>query len=327
MAESYGHGYKPRVFITGISGFVGSELAQNLLDDGYHVGGLLRYSPRVAVNVEPLKGRAELFYGDLRDYSHLSWVLRTFQPDYVLHFGAITPVSYSFTHPQEVNDVNYLGTINLAEACKRELPNLKKFVFASTMEIYGCQPPNKPFDETTIPYPNSPYAVSKYAAEMHLRYLFLTYKFPVVIGRGSNIFGRKNDTYFVVEAAIVRMLKNPDDIEMGNSKPVRSFIYIDDAAEFYKAILKSENKKILGEVFNTGPANGVSIKELVEKIAKLLKWKGKIKWHTREIRSGEIFYLNTKNEKAKRVLGWKPKYTLEEGLQKDIDYWKRKLGL
>lgn len=321
--KKYGHGYKQKVFITGISGFVGSNLAKELAGD-YSVSGMLRWSPRVAKNAEPLKGKVQLIEGDLRDHSRLSWILRTIRPDYVVHLAAITPVSYSFDHPQEVNEVNYLGTVNLVEACRREVPNLKKFVFASTMEIYGRQEA-KPFDENTLPHPNSPYAVAKYAAERYLAYLYHTYKYPTVAVRGSNVFGRKQDTYFVTEAAITKMLKNSNEISMGNNRPVRSFIYIKDKVNLYRTILESDNPEIFGEVFNSGPCNGLSIKHWVEKIADVMNWNGKINWNTREARAGEIYYLNTKNDKAKEMLEWEPEYTLDEGLKEHIEYWEKKM--
>ena len=329
MQKNYGHGYKTRVFITGVSGFIGSSLATKLIEDGYEVGGLLRWSPRVAVNAEPLKGKVKLYQGNLNDYANLSFILKDFQPDYVFHLGAISPVSYSFTHPQEVTEVNYMGTINLAEACKTLLPNLKKFIFASTMEIYGIQDPNNgAFDEdTTVPVPHSPYAVAKYATELYLKHLYLAYGYPIVIARGSNTFGRTTDKYFVIEATINRMLDTlylgkSGAINMGNPIPVRSYIHINDVVAFYQAIMESDNEKIFGESFNTGPANGCSVKELVERIAKIIGWNGQINWNTTELRAGEIMYLNTKNEKAKIFLGWTPSLTLEEGLKLAVGNWK-----
>lgn len=318
--KRYGHGYTTKVLITGISGFIGSELASELIDSDYSVAGYLRYSPRIAENINDVKGRAILHYVDLRDYSSLAWTLKTFQPDIVVHLAAITPVSYSFDHPHESNEINYMGTINLAEACRKEVPNLKKFIFASTMEVYG-RLDKKPFSEDIDVNPTSPYAVAKYAAEKYLMCLNQIYDFPVVILRNSNVFGRKKDTYFITETAITQMLGSKE-INFGNPKPVRSYINIKDLVDIYKKIIEAPNDKVIGEIFNTGPNNGLTVKQLVDKIAKTLDWKGKINWNTKELRAGEINYLNTSDNKIRNTLNWKPKYTLDSALSEHAEFLK-----
>ena len=315
---------KGKVFITGIGGFIGSHLAQKLHKDGYVVGGLIRHHPTYGPTLESIRGKAMLFKGDLRDYYTLRLALEEFEPDYIVHLGAITPVSYSFYHPQEVTEVNYLGTINLAEAARETLPNLKRFVFASTMEVYGVQDP-VPFTEDIELKPNCPYAVAKRAAELYLQYMWRSYKFPFAAIRGTNCYGRKHDSYFVVEAIVTRMLENPKEIKMGRGEPVRNFIYIDDMVDAYQTLMETDNEAVYGEVFNVGPANGLSIRELVEKIARKLDWHGTVHWDQFEIRPGEIFYLNSKNDKIKKYTGWEPKISLDEGLDRVITYWKKRL--
>ncbi len=320
--KNFGHGHTTKVLITGVSGFIGSEIAQQLADTGYSVGGYLRYSPRVAQNIKPVLGRIELFFVDLRDMSTISWTLRAFQPDIVIHLAAITPVSYSFEHPQEVSEVNYVGTINVAEACRREVPNLKKFIFASTMEVYG-RAGEVAFDEGVSPNPTSPYAVAKFAAEKYLLCMHQIYNFPAVIIRNSNVFGRKNDTYFITETVIKQMLES-NVINLGNSKPVRSYIYIQDLTSIYQKIIEAPVDLVAGQVFNTGPDNGLSVENLVSTIAEVMGWKGKINWNTRDIRAGEILYLNTTDKKLRKTLNWKPEFGLKQGLHEIADYYKSK---
>ncbi len=323
-ATNYGRGYKSKILITGISGFIASELATRLLKDGYIVAGIYRKSPRPASNLEDLRGKVQLYEGDFRDYYEMVEIVRDFQPDNVIHLGATTSVSYSFDHPIEVQMVNHIGTMNLAEACRKECPNLKKFIFASTMEVYGRQKA-EPLTEDTVPHPHSPYAVAKYAAERYLFYLYKAFNFPVVVARGSNCYGRKHDTYFLTEAVITQMKDNPKEINLGNKTPIRSWIYIDDMCGFYQAILESDNKKIFGEVLNTGSftGKGYSVTNWVHKIAKAMKWKGKINWGTKEHRVGEIYYINTVNDRARKLLGWKPLISEDEGIQKCVEYWKK----
>jgi len=321
MSKTYSGGDK--IFITGVSGFIASELAKEAVSRGYKVAGLVRQSTRTNSALESLKGLISIYNGDLRDYYGIRQIIRDFKPDYVFHLGAITPVSYSFEHPTEVTETNYLGTVNLVEALKAENIPLKRFIFASSMEVYGHQPENRPFTEDLEPHPACPYAVAKLACEKYLQYSHYAYNFPAIAFRQTNCYGRKENDYFVVEAITTQMLKNDKVVNLGNPEPVRNFIYIDDLVELYFKAMDAKN--IDGEVFNTGPDNGVTIKELAEKIAKHLKWNGQMNWFTREARAGEIFYLNSIAGKAQKMIGWKPTIDLDKGLKNVIDIWKRKI--
>lgn len=316
---------KNKVLVTGITGFIGFELAKKLREDGYSVYGMYRHSPRGS---EPLKVLRNLgvrtYEANIKDYPYLSAVLSEIAPEYIVHLAALTPVSLSFERWDEYYHNNFFGTVYLAEAAQKFLPTLKKFVFASTMEVYGVQDSSKgPFDENRLPIPNSPYAVSKLAAEQHLSNMYRMYKFPSVSIRLSNCFGRKYDKYFIIEAAINKILNTKtNSIDLGTGDAVRSFIYIDDTIDLYKTLMTTVNQEALGQVFNSGPSNGVSIKKVVEIIAEKMKFKGQINWGTREYRPGEIMYLNTINDKTKKILNWEPKFSLENGIDETIKYWK-----
>lgn len=315
-----------KVFVTGISGFIGSYLAERLVSEGYRVSGLLRHSNRLNYpSVQRLIGKVEMTYGSVTDFAAVRTTLAHFKPDYILHLGAITPVAYSFDHPHEVTETNYFGTINLAEAAIKECPHLKKFIFSSSMETYGSIDKREPFVEIEEVRPACPYAVAKVAAEKYLQYLWYAYKFPAVIFRQTNCYGRRENDYFVVEAIITQMLRG-NAINLGDPRPWRNFLYIDDLVELYLQAMCSSESSLLGQVFNTGPANALSIRDLAENISGQLKWKGKINWNTRSIRAGEIFYLNSSNQKIKETIGWEPKTNLEEGLRRTIQIWKERLA-
>lgn len=308
-----------KVFITGITGFIGSYLAEALLTDGHEVAGLLRQTNRLNYpSVKNLAGRAEFHYGSLTDYNAVRQALREFRPDVICHLGAITPVAYSFLHPHEVTETNYLGTINMAEAAMKECPSLSRFIFSSSMETYGFQSKREPFVEIDETRPACPYAVAKLASEKYLQYLHYANKFPAVSLRQTNCYGRKENDYFIVEAAITQMLKG-GVVNLGEPDPIRNFIFIDDLIALYRSLLTAPN--IDGQVFNTGPANGVSIRELVDMCAQATGWKGKVNWHTRPRRAGEIFYLNSSCEKVTKATGWTPKVELADGLAKTVSLW------
>jgi len=315
-----------RIFITGITGFIGSYLAKSLHEQGHEVAGLMRQTNRLNYpSVAALRGKVEFHYGSLTDLSAVSQALREFRPDAICHLGAITPVAYSFDHPHEVTETNYLGTINLAESALKHCPNLKRFIFASSMETYGFQDKRDPFIETDESRPACPYAVAKVAGEKYLQYLHYAHHFPAVSFRQTNAYGRKENDYFVVEAIITQMLKG-NTVNLGDPRPIRNFIFIDDLVRLYSDMLETQ-APVEGQVFNTGPDNGVSIESLADVCKTLVGWRGKINWNTRPRRPGEIFYLNSSNQKVTEAIGWRPRVTMVDGIAKTIEIWADNLGM
>jgi len=307
-----------KVFVTGGSGFIGSHLIPKLVELGHEVYSLERYVTGRYV----LGAHTATVFGDLRDSFTIRKLVRETQPDAAIHLASISPVAYSYDRPQEVFEVNALGTINLAEACLREVPHFKHFLFAGTSEEYGNHT-EFPLKEDSELRPNSPYSVSKLAADKYLRYMRGAYDFPVTVLRPFNTYGRKDNVHFVVERIITQMLQGKT-VRLGDPTPVRDFLFIDDHVDAYLTCL--DNEKTKGEVFNFCTGRGISIKELVELIAKLIGFRGEISWGTIPARPLDIQKLVGSYEKAKRVLGWKPKCTLEEGLKMTIDFWRSKLG-
>lgn len=291
-----------KVYLTGKSGFIGQMLEKRLKEE-YEIFGLTK---------------------DLRDFESVGEELKSVNPHFIIHLAARTEVEKSFYDPVSFQTINYDGTVNLVEKAKN-LPNLELFVFASTMETYGAVPKDqwRAFDENTPQYPNAPYAVAKIGCEYYLRYAQRAYGFPFTALRQTNCFGRIDNNFFVVEQIITQMLQNPNEINLGYREPYRNFLYIDDLIDLYSLILKNVDLA-KGEFFVLGPDNAVQISELAEIIAKKLNWQGKINWGTKPKRVGEIYYLNSKPDKIKRILNWQPTTSLSEGLDKVIDFWRKK---
>lgn len=305
-----------RLLLSGSTGFIGSSLIPKLVERGYDVWVLERYV--VGRYGEPKN--VKTVFGDLRDYFTIRNIVRQIQPDFVIHLAAISPVSYSYEHQNEVIETNLMGTINLAESCLREVPHFKQFLFASTSETYGNG--DSPKMESTPQNPNSPYAVSKLAAEKYLLYMKDAYNFPLTILRPFNTYGRRSDYHFVVEHTIMKMLTEKT-CRMGDLSPIRDFMYVDDHVSAYLTCLN--NPLAIGEVFNFCTGIGVKIEETAQLIKKLVGFEGKIESGTIPRRPLDIDVLVGSYEKAERVLGWKPQYTLEEGLKKTIDFWRNHL--
>jgi dTDP-glucose 4,6-dehydratase len=309
-----------KILVTGGAGFIGGILTRKLAEQGHDVYTLERYVTGRYVLGD--RRRVKTVYGDLVEYFSVRQMIRGIEPDAVIHLAAITAVAYSYDHPTEVLETNFSGTINLAEACLREVPHLKHFLFAGTSEEYGNQKVI-PIKEEADLHPNSPYSVSKVAADKYLRYLYDAYRFPVTILRNFNTYGRHDNTHFVVEHALVQMLGG-GVVKLGDPSPVRDFLYIDDHVSSYLACLG--NDRAIGQVFNFCTGLGVSIQEMATKIAQMVNYKGEVAWHTIPGRPLDISVLIGDNKKARKVLHWSPKYSLEKGLAILVKYWKRKLS-
>ena len=302
-----------RVLITGLSGFIGSNLHSRL------------------------EGKYEIYdlECDLLDEEQVNSRLESVDPNYIIHLAARTEVEKSFYEQSSFSSVNYVGTVNIIEAA-RHLKNLKLFLFSSTMETYGWQPESdlirdgydldyiRVFNEETPQNPNAPYAVAKVGCERYLEYAGRAYDFPYCILRQTNTYGRSDNDFFVVEQVITQMLKNPNEVNIGYKLPYRNFLWIDDLLNLYETIL-SKADIAAGHVFCTGPANALSIEELVNKIANKLNWTGTVNWDTKPKRVGEIYLLNSTPAKAKRLLGWEPTVELDTGLDMTIKIWRNKL--
>jgi len=308
-----------KVLITGGNGFIGSHLIPKLCESEHDVYSLERYvTGRYVLGGQRL---VKTVFGNLRDIFAVRKVVREVQPDAVIHLASISAVSYSYNHPIEVMETNFLGTVNLAESCLREVPHFKHFLLAGTSEEYGNQE-KTPIKETTELYPNSPYSVSKVAADKYLQYMRDAYDFPVTILRNFNTYGRKDNTHFVVERTITQMFQKKT-IRLGDPTPVRDFMYVDDHVNSYLNCLG--NRKAIGGIFNFCTGRGVSIAQLAELIKKLTDFKGDIIWNTIPKRPLDIAVLVGDYSKAKQLLGWEPKFTLETGLKRTIDFWENRL--
>lgn len=283
------------LLMTGGSGFIGQHLQREFSDV---------YAPR----------EADM---NLTDPTQIEKVIRDTRPEVVVHLAAKTEVAWSFDDYLNVSNVNYVGTVALAEACRRFNPNLRLFVLASTMETYGHQEERLAFTEQTPQWPAAPYAVAKVAAEKYLAYMEYAYGFPFTVLRQTNTYGREDNDFFVVERTVTQML-NGGVCRLGDPEPWRNFLYVDDLVRLYRTVV---DQRPVGETFVTGPDNALPIRDLADKIRALTGFQGEVEWHTQPPRPGEIYYLNSDPQKAHDLLGWYPKVGLDEGLKLTVDKW------
>ena len=304
-----------KILITGASGFIGSHLSPLLSKDHFVVH----------------------LQSDLLNFEAVEQEVLSISPDIIVHLAARTEVENSFYEQITFSQINYVGTVNLIESASK-VKNLKNFVFASTMEVYGWQPisdevktngvPKKfvAFDENTTPNPNAPYAVAKYGCEKYLEYAHRSLGLPFTAIRQTNSYGRKDNDFFVTEQIITQMLKNPNQIRLGYAEPYRNFIFIDDLLAAWIEIINNPDKVNNGHIFTIGPDNPNKIKDYVKKIAAKIGWSGEVVWNTKPVRPGEIYWLNSNHNLITSLTGWKPVISLDEGLDRTIEVWKQQIA-
>ena len=304
-----------KIFITGSSGFIGQHLV-----------------PLLRQNHELVE-----LQSDLRHHADVVRELTDADPDVIVHLAARTEVEKSFYEQVTFSEINYVGSVNLIDAAC-QLPNLKNFVFASTMEVYGWQPisdevkangaPRMPvvFDEHTTPNPNAPYAVAKLAVEKYLEYAHRALSLPFTAIRQTNSYGRSDNDFFVTEQIITQMLRNPDVVNLGYAEPFRNFIWIDDLLQAWLKVIENPNLCNQGKIYTIGPDNPIKISDYANKIANMLGWHGQINWNTKPRRPGEIYWLNSGTQAITRDLGWQPQVDMDTGLQRTINIWRKILN-
>jgi len=301
-----------KILMTGSSGFIGQHLSKRLKNyELYHL------------------------QSNLTDHKAITEEVLAVNPHQIIHLAARTEVEQSFYEQVTFSEVNYVGTVNLIEAASK-IKNLKNFVFASTMEVYGFQPisyevningvPKKfiSFDENTQPNPNAPYAVAKYACEKYLEYANRCLNLPFTALRQTNCYGRKDNDYFVTEQIVTQMLKGTE-CNLGYAEPYRNFIYVTDMLDAWETVVNNPDKCNNGSIFTIGPDNPIKIKDYAALIADKINFTGTINWDTKLSRPGEIYWLNSNNNLITKKLGWSPKITVDDGLDLTIAYWKNKL--
>jgi len=266
----------------------------------------------------------KMFYGDIRDPDALLRIMQLAEPEAIVHLAAQTSVEYSFTHQKEVYETNFLGTINVVRAALEAVPDLEKFIQASSVEVYGNQDAF-PITEDSPLRPASPYGVAKIAAEFYLKYMADGYDFPCIILRSANTYGRRYNHYFVVEHIIHDMLSGKEKISMGDPTPIRDFLYITDEIDAYIKALETKDN-VYGIPMQTGTDQGVTIEELFYLIKALIRSDAKPVWSTQSMRPFEIKNLTFNTNLIYKLLGWQHRVSLEEGLQTTIDWWRDYLG-
>lgn len=292
-----------RVLVTGATGFIGSHLVEALEQAGHEVRALAHY-----------RSSGQGWQGDVTDRD--SMVAAVAGVDIVCHLAALIDVPYSLDVPESYIRTNTLGTLNVLEAC---LEHEAKLIFANSSESYGTV--GGDIDENQPQQAQSPYAASKIGA-MQLCQAY-SYRLPIVCLTMFNVYGPRQSDRAVIPRIIRQLLRGPH-VVLGDITTERDFTHVSDTcAAWLRAIAWLQAGG--GELnLNIGSGNACSIKMIAETIAELMQKPLTIFTDTRLHREGyEVRRLNANNELARKVLGWEPKLSLREGLQRTIDWYAK----
>lgn len=308
------------VFVTGCTGLLGSWLTKKLVESGANVIGLIRdLVPKSNLNWSGFDDKIVTVRGEIEDYFILERVLNEYEIDTVFHLAAQTIVTIANRNPISTFNANIKGTWNLLEAARRS-PLLEKMVVASSDKAYGSQL-NLPYDEKTPLEGKHPYDVSKSCADLLCGSYHETYGLPVCVTRCGNFYGG-GDLNFnrIVPGTIRSVLENNRPIIRSDGKMVRDYFYIEDGAEAYMLLAEKMTKKIHGEAFNFSNEDPMTVLEIVNEILKAMD--SDLKPIIRNESSNEIEKQYLSALKAREILGWNSRYSMEEGLEKTIKWYQ-----
>ena len=307
------------VLITGGVGFIGSHLTRRLVAEGAEVHVL---DPEVSTlyprRLLDLRGKVTLHEGNIVDRSAIDTVVKRAKPRYIFHLAAFTHVGKSWQRVDECIQTNVQGTVNMLQALADT--GYERFVNIGTSEIYGDI--DVPFREDAAVNPISPYSVSKYTAERFCRIFHRSYGWPIVMLRPFNAYGPAQTPDRVVPEIIVRAMRG-EELAMTQGRQTREFNYVEDLAA--GMLLAATTPGVEGELFNLGSGRELSMREVATTILRLLGDPIEPKFGALPDRPTEIWRMVSDSTKARERLSWEPGHTLEQGLQKTIDWYRNEL--
>jgi GDP-4-dehydro-6-deoxy-D-mannose reductase len=317
-----------RVLITGISGFAGSHLAEQLIDLGCEVHGTIRrHAVPMHENIEHLRGHIHLHEADITSSERINEIFENIKPHAVFHLAAESFVPTSFREPARVITNNIVGTIKIFEAARKFGSELESIQVACSSEQYGLVDPSEvPISEELKrnPFrPRSIYGITKVSTEQIAWLYHNSYGVPSIITRGFNHEGPRRGIQFVtsvVHRQIVEVLLGKSDkIVVGNPNAIRDFTHVKDTVNAY--ILVSESKKF-GEPYNVCSGKGITVANYVKLAKKIYNLDTAVYVDPERLRPSEVPLLIGKNDKIVNQIGWRPTKTILDIIQEGVRYFK-----
>ena len=317
-----------KYFITGGAGFIGSTLSEKLLQDGIKIVSIDNfcnfYDPKLKENnIADIteNDNYKIYKGDIRDRKILERIFNENKFDCVIHLAAMAGVRPSIENPCLYQEVNCLGTQNILEEMKKH--NIKKLIMASSSSVYGnCK--KVPFKENMIvDFAISPYAATKKANEVMTYTYHKLYNMNVIMLRFFTVYGPKQRPDLAINK-FTRLILNNEAIPMfGDGTTSRDYTYIDHIADgLIKSINYVEKNENVYEIINLGNSNPISLKEMITTIGQVLNIEPTIK--QLPMQPGDVDRTYADITKARKLLGYEPQTTFEEGIRRFIEWYRNK---
>lgn len=309
-------------FVTGATGLVGGWLVRRLVESGADVVCLVRdWVPQSELLRDRLIDQVKIVRGDVLDQRLLERTLGEYEIATVIHLAAQTIVTIANRNPISTFDTNIGGTWALLEACRRS-PTVGQIILASSDKAYGDHS-SLPYDEGTPLQGKHPYDVSKSCADLIAQAYASTYDLPVAITRCGNFYGGGDLNWNrIVPGTIRSILRGNRPIIRSDGKYIRDYFYVEDGAAAYMLLAEklAEKEDLRGQAFNLSNEIHVTTLEIVEMILRLMNSD-----HKPDIlneASNEIRHQYLSAVKARKILGWQPLFSLEEGLRRTIEWYE-----
>lgn len=315
-----------KVLVTGADGFIGSHLAESLLERGYEVKAFTMYNSfntwgwLDSLSKDKLN-EIEIFSGDVRDPNGVREAMKGV--DGVFHLAALIAIPFSYHSPDSYVDTNIKGTLNVLQAA-RDLET-ERIMITSTSEVYGTAQ-YVPIDEKHPFQGQSPYSATKIGADRLAESFYRSFGLPISIVRPFNTYGPRQSARAVIPTIISQLLSGKEEIKLGSLTPTRDFNYVKDTAAGFIAIAESD--KTIGEEINIATQQEISIGDLANEIISQINPNARIICDEQRLRpvKSEVNRLLGSNEKIKRLTDWEPRYTFAEGISETIDWMQVNLG-
>lgn len=309
-------------FITGGTGLVGNWLVKHLIEAGADVVCLVRdWIPQSELVRTGLIEKTKVVRGDIRDQALLERILGEFEINTVIHLAAQTIVGIANRNPISTFESNIAGTWNLLEACRRS-PKVKQIVIASSDKAYGDQEV-LPYDENTPLQGQHPYDVSKSCADLISSTYANSYGLPVAITRCGNFYGGGDLNWNrIIPGTIRSILRDESPVIRSDGSYIRDYFYVEDGAIAYMLLAEklSGDSSLYGEAFNFSNELQVTVLDLVNEILRLMGTN--LQPTILNEANNEIIHQYLSAKKARKLLNWKPLFTLEQGLKQTVEWYR-----
>jgi NAD dependent epimerase/dehydratase len=311
-----------KVLVTGAAGFIGSHLVELLVREGCTVRAFVHYNSSGRwSNLDQLppeiRSSVEVVPGDIADAWSVTEAVAGCQ--WVFHLAALIGIPYSYVAPASYVQTNVTGTLNVLQACR--LHGVERLLHTSTSETYGSAQ-YVPIDERHPLVGQSPYSASKIAADKLVESYWLSFRTPATTVRPFNTYGPRQSQRAIIPTIIGQALAG-GALALGNLDPVRDLTFVTDTARGFLAAACSP--QAVGETLNLGVGSGVSVRELVERIGRLVGRPLAVQTDARRVRpeGSEVTRLISDNRKAQSLTGWKPEVDLDAGLAATLEHIRR----